>query len=63
MAEDFPSLEAEKNPGDGKGEFGGSCKSCGSLQILSLYFVLPRKTKACSQKILPFRSFADPRIF
>jgi hypothetical protein len=49
----FELRRPKKNPANLKAEFGDSCKSCGSLRILSQDFILPKKAKACSQKILP----------
>jgi hypothetical protein len=48
--------QPQKNPANLQGEFGDFCKSCDSLQILSPHFILPKKTKPSSKKILPFRT-------
>ena len=56
MAEDFPSLEAEKESQKFAGRLWRFLQFLKSLQILSQDFILPKKIKPCSQKILPFRS-------
>ena len=61
MAEDFPRFSTSKNPENLQGESGDSCKSWESLQILSQHFILPKKTKACSRKILPF-TWVGPNV-
>ena len=57
MAEDFQSFSTSKNAVPQirrKNLAAGFLQFLKSLQILSQHFILPKKTKFCSQKILPF---------
>ena len=61
LPKNFPSFSTQKKSRKFAGRIGRFLRNYKILQILRQYFILPKKTRACSQKILQFTPTLSPK--